>query len=102
MQEKNIIFEYQESTQERTPEETLLLAMLWRAVWDIDGQIPQVKYSERARFKREALAWINSKSTDKWSFLWVCDNCDIKPQKVLDEIKKRASRITSPPQQQPD
>lgn len=74
---------WNDSERKETPEKTLLLAMLDRAIRDAINSFERFN-------QREAMKWINNRryliKKEPFSFEWVCDQLDIDPRTVRKQI----------------
>ena len=74
------------------PEAELLRAMLMQAVYDLQGKGVRVQRSEerrrrRAKLKRRARRWFESRRTKAGSFLWIGELLDLDAQAVRAAIR---------------
>lgn len=81
-----------------TPELSLVLEVLRRAVWDaLAGYHDTTSaYGPGYRgqynvFARQAEAWLTSRETEPWSCIWCCEMLGVSQQKVIDHIKELKS-----------
>jgi hypothetical protein len=80
---------------QQIPERNLLTAILQRALADLRGSAVAGHYADRdARF--DAQEWFLSVETTPFTFLWVCQELDLKADLLLDAIKRKF-RLTSTP-----
>lgn len=76
-----------------TPEKRLLLAVLIRAMSDIEGKTC-LSYSERFTTPREAKRWILSDDDSPFSFKWVCGGLGINSTLVRDKCLSMATNAS--------
>lgn len=77
------------SEDEAPPERRLLAAMVSRAYEDV---MAANKFVSQEDFKCSR-SWISSNSRDPFSFLWTCEQLDMR-KGVVDELRKHASGAT--------
>lgn len=66
---------------DKRPYIKLLVAVLARAVMDLLSN----RVADKAS-RQEARRWLTSPMDDAWSFIWICDQLDICPQRTLKSI----------------
>lgn len=90
-----------EPEEPKTPERSLLAAILIRAISDVLNP-PQSeggassKYNQHNTHLRTAESWFRSKKTKDWGFLWVCEHLCIDAEttrRFIKEAKEKGVRF---------
>lgn len=74
------------------PEQMLLAEIIKRAVWDAFGSFREGKQDSqwsRRKCAHEAQSWLWDDSDKPWSYRWICQNINIAPDVLLNQIETR-------------
>lgn len=79
----------------QAPEMTLLLAVLERAILDLGGRGQEGGHYRRSvrTHLHEAFEWVTSMQEETWTFLWVCDQLQLEPERARTRLFTMATNL---------